>query len=52
MSSLTNKQTKKLKSKEFEEKRFIVRFSGEKKQGKSSEISVEFENLEKMSKFF
>ena len=36
MSSLTNKQTKKLKTKEFEEKKFIVRFSG-KKEGKNSE---------------
>ena len=36
MSSLTNKQTKKLKTKEFEEKKFIVRISG-KKEGKNSE---------------
>ena len=33
VSSLTNKQTKKLKTKDFEEKKFIVRFSGEKNQG-------------------
>ena len=36
VSSLTNKQTKKLKTKEFEEKKFIVRFS-RKKEGKNSE---------------
>ena len=36
-SSLTNKQTKKLKTKEFEENlKFIVRFSG-KREGKNSE---------------
>ena len=35
-SRLTNKQTKKLKTKELEEKKFIVRFSG-KKEGKNSE---------------
>ena len=35
-SRLTNKQTKKLKTKEFEEKKFIVRFSG-KTEGKNSE---------------
>ena len=34
---LTNKQTKKLKTKEFEEKKFIVRISGGKKEGKNSE---------------
>ena len=35
-SSLTNKQTKKLKTKEFEEKKSIVRISG-KKEGNNSE---------------
>jgi len=35
-SSLTNKQTKKQKTKEFEEKKFIFRISG-KKEGKNSE---------------
>ena len=35
MSSLTNKQTKKLKTKEFEEKtEFIVRISGREKKGR------------------
>ena len=34
----------------FKEKKIIVRISG-KKKGKSSEISVKFENLEKMSKW-
>ena len=38
VSSLTNKQTKKLKTKDFEEKKFIVRFSGEKNQGKTVKI--------------
>ena len=37
VSSLTNKQTKKLKTKDFEEKKFIVRFSGEKESGLYSE---------------
>ena len=51
-SSLTNEQTKKLKTKEFEEKKSIVRISGREKKGKSSQISVTFDNLEKMSEFF
>jgi hypothetical protein len=35
VSSLTNKQTKKLKTKEFEEKKIFVRISGREKKGKS-----------------
>ena len=50
VSSLTNKQTKKLKAKEFEERKKKSSFGREKK-GKSSEIRVKFENLEKMSKW-
>ena len=49
---LTNKQTKKLKTKEFEEKKVIVRISGKIFLEKSSQISVTFDNLEKMSEFF
>ena len=49
---LTNKQTKKLQTKEFEEKKVIVRISGKIFLEKSSPISVTFDNLEKMSEFF
>ena len=48
MSSLTNKQTKKLKTKEFEEKKkIIVRFFREEKQGKTVTIREKLEKLEK-----
>ena len=52
VSSLTNKQTNKLKTKEFEEKKIIVWISGKNFLEKSSEISVKFDNLEEMSEFF
>ena len=47
-----NKQTNKLKTKEFEEKKIIVWISGKNFLEKSSEISVKFDNLEEMSEFF
>ena len=50
MSSLANKQTNK-KTKEFEEKKFMVRFSG-KKEGKNSEKMWEIvEFRKKISKW-
>ena len=47
VSSLTNKQTKKLKTKEFEEKKFIVRFSGQKEGKDSEKMQKNIEDLEK-----
>ena len=45
---LTNKQTKKLETKEFEEKKIIVRFSG-KTKGKNSEKIGENRRFRKKS---
>jgi len=47
VSSLTNKQTKKLKTKDFEEKKFISFGFREEKQGKTVKIREKLEKLEK-----
>ena len=50
VSSLTNKQTKKLKSKDFEEKKFIVRFSGEKSSEKQWKLEKNRKRKKKKKK--
>ena len=50
-SSLTNKQTKKLKTKEFEEKKFIVRFSGKTEGNNSEKIGKNRRFRKKISKW-
>ena len=47
MSSLTNKQTKKLKTREFEERKIDRSVFGRKKQGKTVTIREKLEKLEK-----